>query len=31
MLWLPTESVLICGQTLINSDNGEKVKATRLT
>lgn len=30
MLWLPTESVLICGQTLLKSDIGEKVKVTRL-
>jgi hypothetical protein len=30
MLWLPTEEILICGQTLINVDNGEKVKATKL-
>lgn len=30
MLWLPTEQILICGQTLIKADNGEKVKATRL-
>jgi hypothetical protein len=30
MLWLPTEGILVCGQTLINADNGEKVKAARL-
>jgi len=30
MLWLPTEEILICGQTLINTDNGEKVRAKRL-
>ncbi|MBX5496674.1 MAG: hypothetical protein IRZ15_15170 [Bryobacteraceae bacterium] len=30
MLWLPTEEILICGQTLINVDNGEKVRATKL-
>jgi hypothetical protein len=30
MLWLPTEEVLVCGSTLINTDNGDKIHATRL-
>ena len=30
MLWLPTEEILVCGQTLINTNNGEKVRATLL-
>ncbi len=30
MLWLPTKDVLICGDPLINTDNGEKVGAKRL-
>lgn len=30
MLWLPTEGILICGERLINTDNGEKVGAKRL-
>jgi hypothetical protein len=30
MLWLPTEEILICGERLINTDNGEKVGAKRL-
>jgi len=30
MLWLPTEEILICGDRLINTDNGEKVGAKRL-
>jgi hypothetical protein len=30
MLWLPIENVLICGNRLINTDNGEKVGAKRL-
>lgn len=29
-IWLPTESVIICGNTMINTDNGEKVSVTRL-
>lgn len=30
MLWLPTEEVLLCGQTMINTENGEKVNAKPL-
>lgn len=31
MLWLPAESVLVCGGTLINTDeNGEKASVVRL-
>jgi hypothetical protein len=29
-LWLPTENVIICGNTMINTDNGEKVGVTQL-
>lgn len=29
-LWLPTEGILVCGSTLINTDNGDKVHTTRL-
>jgi len=30
MLWLPTEEVVVCESTLINTDNGDKVTARRL-
>jgi hypothetical protein len=30
MLWLPIDRILICGHTLIKSNNGEKVRATPL-
>jgi hypothetical protein len=30
MLWLPTEEVMVCGGTLINTDNGDKVTAKQL-
>jgi hypothetical protein len=30
MLWLPTEEILICGERLIKTDDGEKVRAKRL-
>ena len=30
MLWLPTENVVICGSTLINTDTGEKVHAHKI-
>jgi hypothetical protein len=29
-LWLPTEDVVICGNTMINTDNGERASVTRL-
>lgn len=29
-LWLPTEDIIICGNTMINVDNGEKVGVSRL-
>ncbi len=30
MLWLPVDGILVCGQTLIKTSNGEKVRATPL-
>lgn len=30
MLWLPTEDIVVCGDTLINADNKEKVSASRI-
>ena len=29
-LWLPIEEIIICGNTIINSDSGDKVSAKRL-
>lgn len=29
-LWLSTESIIVCGSTMINTDNGDKVRVTRL-
>jgi len=28
MLWLPVDGIVVCGQTLIRANNGEKVRAT---
>jgi hypothetical protein len=30
MLWLPVDGILVCGQTLIKTSNGDKVRATPL-
>ena len=30
ILWLPTDEIIVCGDQLINTDDGEKVDATKV-